>query len=119
MRTKKIKHFRRLVARNFARIDNCCGTDSFRQVCKECNIHKNMLSWALNCLAREFSTKRKSINFVVKAYWTEDDGSLLFKVQARTTKERVFLEIPVMTVDDAREWQDKITQSARQSDKKK
>ncbi len=119
MRTKKIKHFRRLVARNFARIDNCCGTDTLRQVCKECNVHKNMLAWALNCLAREFSTKRKSINFRLKIYWTEGDGSLLFKMQAKTTKEKVFLEIPMTTVDDARKWQDKITQSARQSDKRK
>lgn len=115
----KIHRLRTMAARNFSGIDKCCGTDSLRQLCKECNVRLNLLDWALNGLAREFSTKIKSINFVFRKYWKVNDGSLVFKMQARTTKERVFLEISTPTVDDARNWQDKIRQSAKQSDKKK
>ncbi len=114
-----IKRLRIMVARNFNGIDNCCGTDSLRQVCRECNIRVNLMNWALNSLARKFATKKKSINFVLKIYWKEEDDRLTFGMQARTTREKLTLDIPPETVYAARDWQDKIIQSARKSDKKK
>lgn len=78
-----------------------------------------MMGWALNCLARVFAWEKKSINFKLKIYWKDSDDRLYFKMRAKTTKEMVYLEIAPLMVLAAREWGDKITESARQSDKEK
>ena len=101
MREQSIKGFRGLVARNWDRIDSCCGTDTFKQICEECNIAYNVMCWALHRLALKFKSEHKSRTFVFKTFWRDKEG-LFIEMKAKTTRETVWLMISTRTLDRER-----------------
>lgn len=119
MRKQKVKHLRRLVARNWARIDDCCGIESFRQLCEECTVHRNVLYYALDCLAVKFCLNRESTVFAVQGYNQTDVGGVYFEMLSKLTNEIVLVELSPRIIRVGKDWQGELAESATQSDKAK
>lgn len=83
------------------KIEGCCDTDAFTQLCGECDIAYSLMEWGLKKVAVRFRSNPKSKTFQVKQVWVDRDG-IYFGLQAKTTREKVIVLVAKLTIDRAK-----------------